>query len=65
MVTVQGGQARVSELSKRRRICQDPRTASIWSHEDEEGFKVAVDECRAGTVWWLSKHGRPSSEGED
>ena len=61
MLAVQGGHARVAEISNRRRLCQSQRTASIWSSENEELFQAAVNECREGNVWWLTGCKGPSS----
>ncbi|CAB9512615.1 RNA exonuclease 5 [Seminavis robusta] len=56
MVNVQSGHEPTLETSKRRRLCQSPRTASVWSDGDEEAFKASVDGCRTGQVWWVTKH---------
>jgi len=55
MVNVQQGFSSALELSKRKRLCQSPRTTLNWSDEDEQAYQKAVDKCRTGKVWWMTQ----------
>lgn len=56
MINLQQGYQHALELSKRKRMCQNPRTTLNWSDQDEEIYQAAVNKCRVGSVVWITHH---------
>ena len=53
LIAIQQSYQSTLDLGKKRRVCQDPRSCSIWTSEQEDAWVEQVNKCRSGVVFWV------------
>lgn len=56
LMAIQPGYEKADNLSRSRRISQDPRVTIPWSEHDEVQWREAVSTCQHGLVLWVGGH---------
>jgi DNA polymerase III epsilon subunit-like protein len=54
VVALQCGYVQAADMTKQRRVRQDPRTTVAWSPTEEEEWSKAIEASRLGTTFWIS-----------